>query len=552
MLLPALAAAVGAPAQDLVKEIDVDRTIVPREREATRPSGPTASVFTPKVKATELAAADRYTPSALTPMASTPLPATWGSTQPLTPWRGYVSGGYLPVYNLGLTAGYQLVSTSASQLGAWGMYTGDSYKRHGDKYTNHFLGLGLSGSHTFNPGASLSADLTYRHDSFTTPFVADDKQSASIVDFHSSFIGKNALALYTIGADVQHIAFGDPLSAVSSVKGDAMKQTQIKIGGDATFNLPGPPAVRAGASLSFDALMSNNAPETRNGALATGDAAYGILRFDPYALFKTGEFEAKAGVNVSFGVCDQSMVRFSPDIKLSYNPAKLPVDVWLSLDGGMEQNRIYDLYERDYTCTPPFAMKSYNIPVAFRAGINVTPVGNFRAGVHVGYAVTRDMAIPWLNVPVVPGMTTERKLDGLNAGVDATYWHRLFTVRAAYEASSSSETDPGKGWYLWRDRAKSAVTASVDVRPIEKLTVTLSYLGRYGRHTFAPSTDTAKPWTKVGTGDISSLNLGGRYAFTPALSFFVNVENILNHRYRFSSTVPAQGVTGLIGAEYKF
>lgn len=552
ILLSAAAAATAASAQDLVKEIDVDRTIVPVERAVSRPDGPSAAIFTPAVKPVELSAADRYTPSVLTALATAPAPALWGSTQPLTPYRGYVSGGYLPVYNLGLTAGYQFISDPASQFGAWGMYTGDSYKYSGDKYNNHFLGLGARGSHIFGNGAALRADLTYRHDSFTTPYVDDNKQSASIVDFHSAYTGNSTLALYTVAADVLHFSFGDALTSVSGVHGDAMRQTQVKVGGGATFNIPDLTVLRPGADVSFDVLMSNNSPKVTALGLATGDVTYGIVRFDPYALIKAGEFEGRVGVNFSFGVCDYSTIRVSPGLRLAYNPAHLPVNVWATIEGGMEQNRIYDLYERDYTCTPPFALKPYNIPVAFRVGINVSPLANFRAGVRFGYAVTRDMAVPWYNVDVVPGMTTERKLDGMNFGIDLSYTHPLFTARAGYEAATSSKTDPAKGWYLWRDRANSSVTAAVDVRPLDRLTVTVSYLGRYGRHTFAPTTDTSLPWVKISTRDISSLNLGARYEFSPSLSFFANVENILNHRYCFSSGVPAQGVTGLLGAQYKF
>lgn len=553
LTLPALLAiSLSASAQDLVKEIDVDRTIVPQEREAVRPAAPSPSIFTPKVKPVELTTADRFAPSTLTPMMTIPQIASWGGTQPLTPYRGYITGGYLPIYNPGINAGYELISTSRSQLGAWVSYTGDSYKYHSDKYNNHFFGVGVAGSHSFNANAALSADLTFRHDAFTTPFVSDGKQGASILDFHTAFLGKNSSVSYTVNADVQHFAFADALWAVADVQGKAMKQTQIKVGGDATLSIPALGSLRPGASLSFDALLSNNLPKPSATGLTTGTGTYGILRFDPYMLFGGGEFKGKIGLNLSIGMCDQSKMAVAPNLQLAYNPASLPIDIWASVGGGMGQNRIYDLYERDYTTTPPLALKSYNIPLSARAGVNVMPVSGLRMGLHIGYAITRDMAIPWLNVPVQPDMATAYKLDGLNAGVEASYTHSLFTLRAAYEAATSSSTDPNKGWYLWRDRAKSALSGAVKVRPLDRLTVTLSYLGRYGRHTFAPLTPSSVVWQKVSTRDISSLNIGAKYTFSPSLSFFANVENILNHRYYFSSTVPAPGVTGLLGAEYKF
>ncbi len=551
-VLLASALSFAASAQDLVKEIDVDRTIVPEEREAMRPAAPSPQIFTPKVKRVALSAADRLLPSTLTTLVAVPAAATWGSTQPLTPYRGYLEGGYFPVYNLGVRAGYQLVSTTASQLGAWVGYAGDSYKYDDEKYNNHFLSLGLGGSHSFNDHAALRATVTYRHDAFSTPFVGDGKQGTSILDFRGTFLGKTPAVGYAVNADVLHFAFSDPLSSVAPVEGKAMKQTQIKAGGDVTFSIPAVATLRPGASVSFDALLTDNNPTPTAAGLRVKNATFGILRLDPYALFTAGEVEGKVGVNLSFGLGDQDAVHLAPNVSVAYAPRAYAFDLWVSATGGMDQNRIYDLYERDYTCTPPFALKSYNIPVALRAGLNVGPFAGVRASVHAGYAITRDMAIPWLDTPVAPGMTTERKLDGLNGGVELSYTHALFGLRAGYEASTSSKTDPAKGWYLWRDRARSAVTASLDVRPIAKLTVTLSYLGRYGRHTFAPSVDTSRPWLKVSTRDISNLNLSAKYAFTPAISFFARIDNLLNHRYLFSSTVPAPGLTGQLGASLKF
>ncbi len=559
------ASSIAAPAQDLVKEIDVDRTIVPAEREAARPSSPSPSVFTPKVKPVRLTSADLLTASAVTPLVSVTGAGTWGASQPLTPYRGYISGGYMPVCNLGLTAGYQLVGNRKSQLGAWAMYNGDSHKYEGEKYSDHFLRFGLGGSHSFSSTATLQAGLSYHHDTFTTPFVRDDRQGASIFDARVAFLGKAAPADYNVNAGVLYLGFADPLSSVLGIDGEAMKQLQVKVGAGSVFNISGIESLRPGLDVSFDYLHSNNLinpikKEIGGGAsdpqapaiqLATKSGAYGIVRFDPYVLFSKGDFEGRLGLNLSVATCDQSGVRVAPNVAIAYRPRQ-PFAIWATVDGGMGQNRIYDLYERDYTTTPPLAMKSYNIPVVLRAGIDVGPFSGFRASVHAGYAIVRDMAIPWLDTPVVPGMTTERKLDGLNAGIDLSYAHRFFTVKAGFEAATSSDTDPAKGWYLWRDRARRAFSASIEVRPIAPLTVSVGYEGRYGRHTFAPGTDTTEPWTMAGTRDISSLNLGAKYVFTPALTFFVRAENILNHRYFFSSTVPAPGFTGLLGAEYKF
>ncbi len=144
-------------------------------------------------------------------------------------------------------------------------------------------------------------------------------------------------------------------------------------------------------------------------------------------------------------------------------------------------------------------------------------------------------------------------ISGIMAGVELKYEHRLGTARASFDITNSSDTDPGKGWYEWGDRAKRAFKVGLEVYPIDKLTVGIEYENRGGRHTFC-SLNEYRPavWTAYELGSISNLNLSAKYELTPAFTVFLNATNLLDHRYSYSSALEAPGIHGLAGVALKF
>ena len=105
----ALAAAFGAQAQDLSKEITADREIVPELAPASR-----LNVFPkalkPDFKPVELAPATTATMTRYNPVTARFEPVWSGRAATLTPYRGYVDVGYFPKADFGVAAGYAPVS----------------------------------------------------------------------------------------------------------------------------------------------------------------------------------------------------------------------------------------------------------------------------------------------------------------------------------------------------------------------------------------------------------------------------------------------------------
>ena len=109
---------------------------------------------------------------------------------------------------------------------------------------------------------------------------------------------------------------------------------------------------------------------------------------------------------------------------------------------------------------------------------------------------------------------------------------------------------PGSGYYLWRDRAKMVLEASLAVRPVEKLEVNVGYELRADRAAYGY--DGTEMPEAISLGDASLLSVSARYSITPALDVFTRGDNLLGSDYYMLPGVRAQGLHGLVGASFKF
>lgn len=125
-----VAAAATATAQDLNKEITIDRDIVPTQRAAARPvvfPGVTAPAVTP----VRLDMEESRGASPLSPSLGFFEPARDAGMFPPTPWRGYVDLGYFPIVDIGVSAGYAILDSEATRLNIWLQADSRSYKGKG-------------------------------------------------------------------------------------------------------------------------------------------------------------------------------------------------------------------------------------------------------------------------------------------------------------------------------------------------------------------------------------------------------------------------------------
>jgi outer membrane receptor protein involved in Fe transport len=189
-----------------------------------------------------------------------------------------------------------------------------------------------------------------------------------------------------------------------------------------------------------------------------------------------------------------------------------------------------------------FAYDSSTIPISFDAGVVVGPWRGAYLELFGGYAKAEN----WL-MPSYVNMTnfyTSTDIKGWHGGVKAGYNYRDivdFSIR--YETASQ---DLNRGYYLWRDRAKSVLNLTLQVTPIQPLDVVVGYELRKDRYCNVSDLELCE------MGDAENLSIGANYQLEDRLSLFGQIENLLNSEYLLPGNVPAQGINALVGVNYKF
>ena len=116
-------------AQDLHKDIEASREIVPVEREVNRLSVSPA-INLPALPAVRLNQSERAVSAKITPEITFLQPAAYADTLYTSPYRGYVMGGISPYpFDGMLAAGYRITDTDRVRLSGWMQYDTDNYKR---------------------------------------------------------------------------------------------------------------------------------------------------------------------------------------------------------------------------------------------------------------------------------------------------------------------------------------------------------------------------------------------------------------------------------------
>ncbi len=231
---------------------------------------------------------------------------------------------------------------------------------------------------------------------------------------------------------------------------------------------------------------------------------------------------------------------------LDWNPSR-QFAVYARINGGEQLNSLRSLFDYCHFMPGMFQYQRSHIPVVADLGINIGPFTGFSARIFGGYAVANDWLMPTVTRVANDYLLAYAPYDlkGWHAGVGLGYECRF--VKADVSAETASHNGD-KAYYLWRDRAKYVLRGAVDVRPIEALTVGVSYELRSGRN----YCDDWSGFNEIDLRSVSNLGLKASYTFTPAFTVFANVENLLNHRYYQTVGIEAQGLKGLVGVAYKF
>lgn len=543
--LAAIAAFFPSSAQNLSTEVVVDRTVEPEQRAASRLAGLTPQLVLPQAAPTSLRTA-RYT-------SLSPITRSYSSLSPIdgafspepTPWRGYASVGYFYKYNIEANAGYRFLNDSTRLAGVDLQFNNEKYNPLDHFKVQHEMqrmAFRANGYYGWKPDekSKLMADFTYRYlsqgsvywlNQHVNSFAAHGRWDSALGKFDYS-IGLDA-AFENDGNTVFN-SFVDPsitflLDAINQIRGGLDATVSYKINENS----------RLGGSL-YGKLAHTDPTDYASVGILTwpNHTTIGYYGAHPFYELRYGGLTAQLGLKVEMGINDDPKVHVAPDVNIEWAVAP-QFSVWARATGGDYMNT-FDLL-RDITDYQLFTQgyRRSHIQYMLEGGLCAGPFAGFSAEIFGGYAKADEWLMIQRDLPFFKAYDIRGYRAGLRLGYE---WRWL-------RASASGAISPGKvdeAWIFNRDRAKYVVEASVEARPIERLTVGLDYELRLDRYCY-PQRD-----REFALGDVNLLNAHAAFAITPRFSVFARAQNLLNHRYLYLPYQPSQKLTALIGLTAKF
>lgn len=512
-------ATIVAGAQDLNREITVDREILPVEADASRlpvlpqvdlPAIPTVSLSPTRVAVT----------TAVLPHVRQldPVKADDPSAPPDA--RGYaVAGVGGPDFTADLSAGYRLVSTASTRVGAWLQWNSDIYSRNSARWRTHAGTVGVDAIHRFNANSLLEASASWAIDRFNMPRNVGYWQTSNRADIDLAWHSKTGGMNYNIKGAYGYFGYSDSPAELI----DGMRQNRVGFGADGW--LPTSDNGFAGVSVDLDLLNTVDAKTS------------GVVSLTPGWRFKNRVWTIVAGPRVDLTFNGDKALHIAPDVRLGFSPSSFFV-VKLSAGGGEQLNPLASLAQLARRQSPCVAYGVSHVPVSVDGTITIGPLKGAWLSVFGGWAKANS----WLMPEVMPdgGMAwMPQNLSGGKFGgeIGAAY-RSIVELTARYTAASSS-------FYLNRDRARHSLDVKLGLRPLAPLRITATYELRASRSIT----------TAVGMANLSNesmLSVNASYAFTRKLSVWINARNLLNRSSQQIDLTPVEGTGAMVGVSCLF
>lgn len=316
---------------------------------------------------------------------------------------------------------------------------------------------------------------------------------------------------------------------------------------------------------------------------------YGQVSVTPYYSFQKGLLNIRLGAEVDFTFnAGEKGHRFpvfhiAPDVRVDYR--KGGIALYLHMLGGNELQTLSRARQLDYYTLPALSStRPVYTPLDASAGVGIGPFAGFSLEAAFRYRISRGVPVGgWyqqmLNTGFnpAPGMTTSA--TNLSYSLDPTGINlHGFSIYAAIDykplkmveihAEGSYQPQKGEtGYFNGLDRPRLTAGISAAVRPVEKLRIYAGYDYRGVRTIHAQSYEpTGLPsdgGLKADIGekrhqetlrlpDLTLLNAGASWDFTPSFSLRVDATNLLNRHDAILPGLPDEGISVTGGVSILF
>ncbi|MDE6854155.1 MAG: hypothetical protein K2J38_03775 [Muribaculaceae bacterium] len=531
-------------AQGLAAEITVDRTA-----EAPLPSAsPLPSVFPsfpsmPRpsldISPVRYAHVSDFAPEG----GALPLPVFTGLTLSDS-LPGYALLGYFPAYNLKARLAYRLYSDEATRFDAGAGFDGHSYHFSGADDIRHRVsdnngGLYLRMMHDFGNGWLGGVSGAYRHTSLTMPGCAGLSRNSHINAADAELaVSNRRLADFKARMRYEFTGVADSVCANMLRKLPGASDSRIVL--DASVGVP--VSRSHDVSLDFgaglDYLHSSGCSAVSMDRAETTDQA--IVRLNPALRYDGRHFLAKLGVRTDIGLnSPQSAFHMAPDVMLSWIPSGR-FAIFATASGGEEFRTLRWMYGQTPFSLGAMAPFRTFVPLDSRFGFNVRPLADFTVELYGGYVAARRLPVFSIDLyGLRPAGYTACNLAGWNIGAGLRYDFGR-TGHAEAEARHYGKGDPASA-----DLARTVISVTLALSPMENLDISAGYTFRSGRRYLFGAYEGC-------LSNVSDLSLGASYAVTRQLSVFLTFDNILCRRHDILPGLRSRSLHGLAGVSYRF
>ncbi|MBO7609855.1 MAG: TonB-dependent receptor [Muribaculaceae bacterium] len=593
--------------QELHKEITLEKDFVPEVKKATKKNA------LPKVKKIDVPArtsvsySDWANPIDVPTTIPTMMPYGYRTAHNFSDKRGYLDVGGGMAANFVGSAGYRIIDTDKTTLGAWlqhnstwagknsTKYITDDSQRLKQQFNDNKLGLNLD--HRIGTG-TLSLSAMGHFDSFnyygaTNESWADaNKQTFTEFGIKAGWDGevdlKEHTLSYGVGLSLNHAGYDKAL--LNYMKAAKENVFNFTLGAEYQINND----ISAGLEFEGDYV---------NTRLTSGNRNYFLLTASPYLLWENHAVRAQLGADILLGKpqlydfsgdfangIDNKKVHVSPNVKLDFNLAD-GAAFYIDISGGKILNTLSNLAIMNRYSAPWGGTLNTFSPFDGEAGFKIGPFAGFSMRVFAGYgffnndinAVVPNILFNGSNQEQLNYLVADNsmpiannyaglKARGIYLGGELNYSYRsIVDAHAGIKYAPSDDDVNSTGWnnsYPLDGIDGACLVGNFDlkIKPIRKLTIDLGLELRSQRSVleYTPNyipdpnmlddyvINNSSEYQWFDLDDVINLHAGASWRFDKVVSLWVKGNNLLNRKWDVMPGMGAQKLNIMAGVGLVF
>ncbi|MBO4815190.1 MAG: TonB-dependent receptor [Muribaculaceae bacterium] len=418
----------GGYAQELNKEITLEKDFVPVEKKATKKSAlPVVVEPTKNETPTTLKYSDWAQPTAVATSIPTMLPYGYRTSHIFSDKRGYFDFGVGTQLNMAGSVGYRLIDKPETQLGVWlqhnSTWSGKNTttiipdeEKQKQKFNDNVVGLDLT--HQFSKG-TLDAGATVHFDKFNyyggmnkvfgahgeqtryypEGIIAsqydwdDNKQSFIDLTFRGKWQSHITISDrdfdYYVGMRFNHAGYSKSFTTIY----DGAKENHINANVGAAYQLSGVAGLGADVAVDYLGRKYKSTWDDR----VSDDMT--MITLHPYYSYVGERASASLGVNLNFSFSDGAAIRLSPNVKIDYNFVD-GAALYAEAQGGKRLNTLSSMAALNRYSDPLGGYCNTFVPIDAEAGFKIGPFRGLSLKLYGGYGIFKNDQL--VDVPCDP------------------------------------------------------------------------------------------------------------------------------------------------------